>query len=333
MTGSRELPTFLWDAETNQVIYDALPQIFVDFLALFTRLGDGATVVTLAIVFYWFGGWRDWRKRGMLMAIAVMTLAMSAGLKGVFDVSRPVYVAELAFAPETYPGLSTPSAHAMGAAAIYGGLAVVMETGKRWQRYLVAGVIITLVALSRVVIGVHFLGDVVLGAALGLFIIWFAIWLANREPRSILSMFMLAFLFAVSAILLGSEEFVTMSTGAALGGVITWSLIHDRQPKPIGGAIILFGILLVPALLIFRVIEALIVFDVTIIIAGIDLPIMAWFRTAGYAALFGLALAVPVLAERFNDHRHALYLQRVLPFTGRTIDPERVSQQVDQLDD
>ena len=57
MTGSRELPTFLWDAETNQVIYDALPQIFVDFLALFTRLGDGATVVTLAIVFYWFGGW------------------------------------------------------------------------------------------------------------------------------------------------------------------------------------------------------------------------------------------------------------------------------------
>jgi len=331
MTGSRDLPTFLWDSNTNEIIRDALPGVFIDFLALFTRLGDGATVVTLAILFYWFGAWTDWRKRGMLMAIAVATLALSAGLKGIFDVARPV--AELAFAPDDYPGLSTPSAHAMGSAAIYGGLAVAMEAGKKWQRYLVAGIIISLVSLSRVVIGVHYLGDVILGAALGLFLIWFAIWLANREPRSIFTMFVFAFLFAVTAILLGSEYYVTMSTGAALGGIITWTFIHDRQPKPTGGAIVLFAILLIPALLAFRIIESLIVFDVTLIMAGLEVPVMAWFRTLGYAGLFGLALAVPVLAERFNEHRHALYLQRLLPFTGRTIDQKRLEEQIEQLDD
>lgn len=337
MTGERDLPTFLWDFETNRTIHEALPDVVIRYFELVTSLGDGATVVALAIIFYWFGAEDDWQKRGMIMAIAVTTLALSAGMKGVLDVQRPLFAAEeagvpLAFAPETYDGLSTPSAHAMGAAAIYAGLAVVMDIGNRWQRYLVAGVIITSVAFSRVVIGLHYLGDVVLGVALGLLLVWVALWFADEEPRSILPMFVLGFAIALVSQPLGSEEFVTMSIGAALGGIIAWWAIHDTEPDPMGGSIILFGILVIPALVGFRIFEALVTIDILVEVGGWELPIMAAIRTVGYAAIFAVALLVPVIAEQFNDHPHALWLQDVLPFDGRTVDVEEIEEQVGMSD-
>lgn len=338
MTGERDLPTFLWDYETNRTIHEALPEFVLDFFAVVTQLGDGATVVALAIIFYWFGSESDWRKRGMLMAIAVATLALSAGLKGILDVQRPLFAAQaagepLAFAPDDYDGLSTPSAHAMGSAAIYGGLAIVMDIGKKWQRYLVAAFIIASVALSRVVIGVHYLGDVVLGVAIGLILVWFAVWVSTEEPRSILPVFLFALLVAVISNPLGSEEFVTMSIGASLGGLVTWWAIHDWTPDPIGGSIILFGIILIPALVVFRTFEALVVIDIFIEVGGAELPVMAGIRTVGYAAIFGLALAVPAIAERFNDHPHAQWIQNTLPFDGRTVDVDKIEERIDDVAD
>ena len=331
MTGRRDLPTFLWDYETNRTIHEALPEVAVDFFRVVTRLGDGATVVGLAVVFYWFGKEADWQKRGMLMAIAVSTLALSAGLKGILDVQRPLFAAEpaLAFAPAEYDGLSTPSAHAMGAAAIYGGLAVLMDIGKRWQRFLVAGLIISCVAFSRVVIGVHYLGDVVLGVALGLLLVWFALWLATEDARSVVPMFLFAFVVAVVSNPLGSEEFVTMSIGSALGGLVAWQVIHDRHPRPLGGSIVLFGLFVIPALLGFRVFEALVAVDIVVEVAGSELPVMAGVRMVGYAAIFGVALAVPVIAERFNDDPRAQWLQRTLPFDGRTLDAEVLEERAE----
>jgi len=330
MTGQRDLPTFLWDYETNRTIHEALPEVAIDFFQVVTRLGDGAVVVCLAVVFYWFGKEADWQKRGMLMAIAVSTLALSAGLKGILDVQRPLFAAQatepLNFAPEEYDGLSTPSAHAMGSAAVYGGLAAMMDIGKRWQRYLVAGFIIAAVAFSRVVVGVHYLGDVVLGVALGLLLVWFALWLATEDARSVLPMFLFAFIVAVVSNPLGSEEFVTMSIGAGLGGLVSWAVIHDRRPRPLGGSIVLLGLVLVPALLGFRVLEALVAIDIAVEVGGSELPVMAGVRLVGYALLFALALAVPVIAERFNDDPRAQWIQNTLPFDGRTVDTDAVGE-------
>lgn len=335
MSGERDLPSFLWDYETNRTIHEALPDFVVTYFELVTRLGDGATVVALAIIFFWFGRRRDWEYRGMVMAIAVATLAVSAGLKGILDVQRPLFAAieagqPLEFAPEEYDGLSTPSAHAMGSAAIYGALAVVMDVGKRWQRYVLAGFVIVSVAFSRVVIGVHYLGDVVLGVLLGLFLVWLALWVAERSERSVLPVFVLALFVAVVANPLGSEEFVTMSIGSAFGGIFAWWYIHDRNPSPTGGALLLFAVLLLPALVAFRVFEALLSVEVAVEFAGWDVPEMATIRIVGYATLFGLALAVPVLAERFNEHPHAVWLQGVLPFDGRTLDVEEIEQGIEE---
>ncbi len=329
MSQEQELPTFLFDPETNRTIHEALPELVLDFLALITRLGDGAVLVAVAILFYWFGAELDWRKRGMLMAIAVATLSLNAGLKGILGIGRPYQAAELAFAVET-TGYSTPSAHAMGAAAVYGGLAVVMEAGKRWQRYLVAGFLIFTIALSRITLGVHYLGDVIFGVALGLLLVAGALYAVNESTESVLPLFAFALGVALVSNPLGSEEFVTMSIGASAGGLVAWHFIHDKDPKPLGASIVVLGILLIPALLAFRVIESLFTVEIFMEFAGFELPVMAGFRATGYALLFALALAVPVIAVHLNDNPHVQRLQRILPFRGRVLEPELLDPEAEE---
>ncbi len=329
MTGQRDLPTPLFDYETNRAIHEALPEIVVDVLALITRLGDGAVIVAFTMIFFWFGADSDWHRRGMLMAIAVAALSLNAGLKGVLDVSRPLFAAQaagdpLAFAPETYDGLSTPSAHAMGSAAIYGGLAVLMDIGKKWQRYLVAGFVIVTVALSRVVLGLHYLGDVILGVILGLLLVYAGLWLERQDDRTVLPLFGFAIVVALIANPLGSEEFVTMSIGASIGGFVVWSIVREWEPNPLGASILIFGLVLVPALLAFRVVESLVTVDILVEIAGFELPVMAGFRATGYAILFALAVAVPVIAQYFDDWPISQRLQDALPFDGRTVDTDQI---------
>lgn len=320
------LPTFLFDPETNRAIQEALPSIVIDALAVLTRLGDGATLVALAIVFYWFGAGLTWRQRGMLMAIAVATLALNAGIKGILEVPRPLVVADppLPFAPEVYEGFSTPSAHAMGAAAVFGGLAALMETGRRWQRYLVAGLLIAVVAFSRVALGLHYVGDVLLGIVMGLGLVWFGLWLMTEDPRSVMPMFLFGLIVALLANLAGSEEFVTMSIGAATGGLVGWSLVYGRHPRPYGASILVLGLILIPAFLLFRVFEALVTLDIFLEFAGMEVPVMPGLRAAGYGIMLGLALVIPSLAEQLNDWDIVIHLQQALPFEGRVVEPDAV---------
>ena len=331
----RDLGSFLFDPATNEAIRDALPEFVIVFLEIITRLGDGATLVAVAMLLYWFGAEQDRHKRAMVLAVAVATLALVAGLKGILEVRRPLFAAAaagepLAFAPEFYEGYSTPSAHSMGAAAVYGALAVVMDTGKRWQRYLVAGVLIVTVPLSRVVIGVHYLGDVISGALLGLLLVAIALRV-TRE--SITPMFGLSFGIAVAAFLLGSSEFVAMSIGASLGGLLVWPYIEDIDADPMGASILMLGIIVVPLFLLVRLVDALVSIGISIEIAGLGaVPLASIGSTIGYAILFGTALAVPVLASKLDDTEAVHRLQTVLPFSGRTVEPDALGEEPDAAD-
>ena len=318
--------TFLWDPATNELIHDALPGVAVDFFAVVTRLGDGATLVAIAMALYWFGSPADRARRAMVLAIAVATLALVAGLKGILMIERPLYVAELPFAPEEYTGWSTPSAHSMGAAAVYGALAVVLDVGKKWQRYAVAAGLIVTVPMSRVVIGVHYLGDIIAGAALGLALVAVALRITTK---SVAPMFGLSLAIALVAFGLGSEEFTAMSIGASLGGLVVWSLIEDIEADPHGASLLVLGALVVPAFLVYRVVQAVVLVDVDIQIelAGLGtVPLSGLVSTGVYAVLFGLAVAVPVIAARLNDWRLVTRLQEILPFHGRTIGSERTTR-------
>lgn len=327
MSEGTELSGPLFDPEVNRAIQEALPEVIIDGLGVITILGDGVTLIALAVLLYWFGHEEVRHKRAMILAVAVVTLALVTGLKGIFEVLRPFAVADppLPYAPSSYPGWSFPSAHAMGATAIYASLAVVMDAGERWQRYTVAGSIIALVAFSRVALGVHYIGDVISSVVLGLLLVYLGIRLSKK---SITPMFLLSFLIAVGGFLLGSNEFTTMAIGASLGGLIVWWNVEDQIAAPHAGSIILLGILVFPVLAFLRWMRQFITVEGYIEIVGVtSIQFISVFETAGYALVFGGAILVPFFATPLNDTTAARRLYVMLPFTGRELDPEAIGHE------
>ncbi|RQH01490.1 phosphatase PAP2 family protein [Natrarchaeobius oligotrophus] len=287
--------------------------------ALLTHLGDGALLLVLGVLVYWFGALESQRDRVFVIAVGVAALALSAGVKGVVQLPRP----ELAFAPAGYPGYSFPSAHAMGSAAFYGALAVTMEWGTRRRRYLLAGSVIAIVALSRVVMGVHYLGDVLVGIVLGLALVGIGVWTREEGLFEPGPMFALAAAAALLAALLGSRVFLALTIGASIGGLIGWYYVDGRSVTQSGAAVLVLGAIAVTGIAVLRY---------ATIWLGLERPdgtsslVVPLVEVVGYAVLTATVLALPRLALAVEDRPIVRRLQSRLPFSDRTIDVDGVSR-------
>ena len=182
-------------------VVDALPEVVVVVFAAVTHLADPWFLFTLLAVGYWFAGDRVAAspRRAGATAIAVVTCAyaVTALGKAWFAVPRPPGAMAPANVPTWLPGLLTgwyeaqvlsdgfgfPSGHATGGAAAYGALALLYD--RLWTARSRAAAAVALagaVAVSRVVIEVHYLVDVVAGLLVGAATIAGALWLAG-DPR------------------------------------------------------------------------------------------------------------------------------------------------------
>ncbi|HUG63887.1 MAG TPA: phosphatase PAP2 family protein [Gaiellaceae bacterium] len=109
------------------------------------------------------------RAAALVVAASVGGLLATQALKAAVRRARPEF-------DEPYVQLTTyafPSGHALGATATYGALAIVLATSvraPRKRRALVGGLcaLIVLIAASRVVLGVHYLLDVIAGMVGGI---------------------------------------------------------------------------------------------------------------------------------------------------------------------
>lgn len=291
------LENALFDEATNEAVRASLPEPAIRFFELVTHLGDGATLLLVVALMYWFGSPTRQRTRGLVLAIALVALAVSAGLKGSIDAARP----EVAFTHATYSPYSFPSGHALGSAAVYGAVAVYGRIGTRALRYAVAGAIIALVALSRVVVGAHFLGDVLAGVALGLGVVALVYYLdPGPEP-----LFLLAGAIAIASFAFGSTHYTTLTTGAAIGATLAWQYAGRRRWAPSGASLLVLGLCCLPVLVALRLATA-----------GWNLH---WIvDVLGYAVIVGFVVLVPAVGERLNDRPVVVRLQSRLPFGGRT---------------
>lgn len=310
-----EIEDVFFNPETNERVREGLPEVLVTLIEYSTHLGDGLTLIVLGALLYWFGADRRRDRRALVMAIGVGALAISTGIKGIVALERPAVALE--FAQSDYPGYSFPSAHALGAAAVYGALAAVADTGKPLYRYVLAGVVIGIVALSRVVLGVHYLGDVLAGVVIGLVFVWLVLRSSRPEPTFV---FVLSGAIAALAWLLGSTEFTTMAIGAAIGGAATWWYVGHQSWRPYAASIIFLAYLVVPLYFVVRAISFL---------WGVHWGV----EVVGYAVATAAVMLVPLLAERMNDWPPVEWLQEKLPTRGRIIVIERPITETDGTQD
>ena len=139
-------------------------------MRIVTVLGTSGFLIPLVLV---IGAWY-WRRRGtprplMLLAVAYGgAYLLAQSIKALTARARP----PARFALGHFPGHAFPSGHATQAAAVYGMLAAVLASSTpRWRRKVSAWAgtasIVTVVGITRLYLGAHWLTDVLGGWALG----------------------------------------------------------------------------------------------------------------------------------------------------------------------
>jgi hypothetical protein len=158
---------------------------------------------------------------------------VTLALKQWFTAPRPpAGVQAVAESPETS---GFPSGHAISATVVYGGL-VLARDKLRDARYVVAALaVIGLVGLSRVVIGVHYIGDVLAGYAVGAAVLG-GLWLTVRRQAGVACLVAAAVAVGTLPITAGTE-YALLGVGGSLGGAsaLLWTDTRDLpEPDTVG---------------------------------------------------------------------------------------------------
>ena len=217
----------LWDVSGNGAL-QSLGGWLKPPMQIFTLLGDEQFYLLLIPLIYWCLNKELGADLGVLLVLSSFT---NTALKSFFKHSRPFWE-DPTLGLGDASSFSTPSGHAQTSAALFGYLAWFVaskRSGRLWTVLL--GLLIVFVALSRVYLGVHFLGDIIWGAARGLSLAALYAWLKpkllpqlKRFPMGIhvlLAFVAAAFMFVVVSLLLA----IPFGTGQMFGALYTeaWS--------------------------------------------------------------------------------------------------------------
>ena len=217
-------------------IQELIPDWAAVLVALLTQLGDGWFLFLVLVAVYWLH--RPKRAEVAVVAGTVyIGIALYRTLKELFALPRPEeplvhvellprYVQPLYEATALAGGYGFPSGHAVSSTIVYFGLAAALTAGTRRLRYLVAGVLVSVVCFTRVALGVHYLVDVVAGVALGLAVLGGArvTYAQFRLDRPTMA-FSLAVAFGLVYEWVSGDTQAVLLVGASLGAVGGWQLV------------------------------------------------------------------------------------------------------------
>ncbi|TYT62137.1 phosphatase PAP2 family protein [Natrialba swarupiae] len=113
-----------------------------------------------------------------LLGIVLGGLALTLALKTALDFSRPP--ASMQAVPRDSAGF--PSGHTMAATILWGALAAWIDRGTPRVRLLAAAIVVSLVGVSRLALGVHYLVDVLASVGVGAGYLLVATRIADGEP-------------------------------------------------------------------------------------------------------------------------------------------------------
>jgi len=180
-----------------------------------------------------------------LLFLVVTSDFVNGLLKWTFHLPRPYWVDARVKALESEISYGLPSGHTQSATAGWGYLAVRIN---RWWMWLISALVISGVALARVYLGMHFVGDVVGGLIAGLLVLIAFVLIEPRVTRWIAPKplgFQIAAAFLASLAMIA----IMLLVRAAIGGItdpIGWAQLGGpidprRLDTPITDAAIVFG--------------------------------------------------------------------------------------------
>ncbi|ELZ10909.1 phosphoesterase PA-phosphatase-related protein [Halovivax asiaticus JCM 14624] len=138
---------------------------------------------------------------------------------------NPAGVVELVYEVTAFAGgYGFPSGHATSTTIVYVGLASVLTVSTARRRYTAAGTVVALVCLARIVLGLHYLVDVVAGVTLALTLLFGARALADHRSldRATVAFAVAIPLAGFYLVTSGAELEAVLILAASLAGLVGW---------------------------------------------------------------------------------------------------------------
>lgn len=146
-------------------------------MEIFTFLGDEQFYLILIPLVYWCLHKGLGQDMGVLLVLSSFT---NTALKSFLKYGRPFWE-QPALQLSDASSFSTPSGHSQTSAALFGYLAWFVADKRRGRLWgVLLALLILMIALSRVYLGVHFLGDIIWGLAVGLGLAALYVWLKPK---------------------------------------------------------------------------------------------------------------------------------------------------------
>lgn len=201
------------------VALESLPEWAHLLLAALTILGDPLVVLGVATLVYWFDPFPGEKSRPAGARLAVATLVGLAAIpmaKATIALPRPA-VELHAIAADGY---GFPSGHATGATTLAVAAVLLTPRDRSRMQWGLAGGYVAVIAMTRVGLGVHYVGDVLAGVGLGALCAVATVEATRRRVRPGLGIAVA--IAVVGAIVTGLDPANPMTADAslALGGTI-----------------------------------------------------------------------------------------------------------------
>lgn len=216
-------------------------------LAGVTMLGAPLTLLSVATLVYWVSPQEleIRHPKGARLAVATLVgLTLIPAAKAALAEPRP----PMTLWAVTTDGYGLPSGHVTATATFSVGIALLSDRGESVQRWALAAGFIAVIAFTRVGLGVHYVGDVVLGAILGTVSAFGIVELTRRRVPP--GLFIAVGVASAGAVVTGLDPTnpMTRDTAVALGGslgaTIAWlglDTVGAEFAKPDGATFLLGG--------------------------------------------------------------------------------------------